>query len=155
MYRHKPVRLVVSLKVSSDLRGSAETCRGRLWSYQVIIDHFQSKRLPPDIDGQFYGQFYSVYIFSGSCCQCIPTQLELRNHLGIQKVIYTYLHSAQFTLYNVHCTMYTIQCRLYNVDCTMYTVQCTLHNIHCTMYTVQCTLYYIYHYQMTISFRQS
>ena len=87
---------------------------------------------------------------------------------------YCSLNSVQYTLYNVHCTlyMYTVHvhctCTLYmytvHVHCTctlyMYTVHvhctCTLYmytvHVHCTctlyMYTVHCTVYSVHVYSM-------
>ena len=53
------------------------------------------------------------------------------------------MSNVQCTLYNVHCTMYTVQCTLYNVHCTMYTVQCTMYTVQCTLYNVHCTMYIV------------
>ena len=32
--------------------------------------------------------------------------------------------------------MYTVHCTLYNAHCTLFTVQYTMYSVHCTMYTV-------------------
>ena len=45
-----------------------------------------------------------------------------------------------FTLYTVHCTLYTINCTLYTMHCTLYTINCTLYTMYCTLYTINCKL---------------
>ena len=81
---------------------------------------------------------FKYHILLSESVQCIP----------VQCILYRY------TLYSVHCTVYTVQCIpvqciLYSVY--LYSVYCT--GIHCTVYTVQvytvqCTLYSVYLYSV-------
>ena len=55
--------------------------------------------------------------------------------------------TAQYTLYNVYGTNYTVLCTIFsvlynmnNVHYTVFTVQCTLYTVHPTQYNVHCIL---------------
>ena len=63
--------------------------------------------------------------------------------------------TVQYTLYSIHCTVYTVQYTLSSIHYTVYIVQYTLYSIHCTVYTVQYTLYSIHCtvYTMLLSHR--
>ena len=63
----------------------------------------------------------------------------------------------QITVYNTHCTHYTLPTTNYIVSpqsqgCShiVYTVQCTLHIVNCTPYTAHCTLYIVHYTPYTI-----
>lgn len=49
-------------------------------------------------------------------------------------------YTVRYTPYNVHY-VHIMQFTLHNIHCTIYTAKYTLHNIHCTIYTMQCKGY--------------
>ena len=81
---------------------------------------------------------YSVQLYiTVQYVKCVSNTGYSEYKYNVQSILY--LFTIRFTVYILHCTMYSIVCSLYlySVQCTLYTLS-MLYIVHCT-YTVRRT----------------
>ena len=104
----------------------------------------------------------TISYISHGMCTLYSVRLTLYRDI-IQCIVY----NVRWILYILHFALYTVcrilhcmecssivycNCTLYNIHCTIYTVHYTMYNMHCTIYIVQYTIYTVYWFKLHIHY---